>query len=606
MTENECNKFISTLSNSISDKDKIAVERIIKQIQNRFFGKTENIEKTEIKFSDEQLKAINSKEKYILLKARAGSGKTSVLVERVKQLLKSGVSQNEILVLAFNKKASQEIKNRIGGTFQNSKTFHSFAWNIIKPEKVIFGRKQLEFLQNIILEEKGNFPNIDFHTIGNDEISQKKYNFSKEKFYKYIRNRSDISLNGDEVKSKGESWIADFLFEHNISFEYEKKYLWNGKSYNPDFTILSNIILEHWGIDENQKNGKTPDDWTKTFSEYKIEMNRKREFLKNSDEIFIETSIVDLKNGRENFEKILKSKLEKTNLKFSKLSEKKIIEKMNFTKILKTTEQVNSFISNAKQRSLSIQDLKKKGGQTQFIKFAISIFEKYEESREIDFLDLLNLAIQKISKNDISKLKYILIDEFQDFSPLFYKLIEKIRDFNPKINIFAVGDDWQGINGFAGSDLEYFNNFQTYFPKAQILSMVTNHRSLSKIVDYGNSILDGQKAVSTQDGGEIINISSFPTKFPQGKTVGIIVRSNYEKTKIPFINGFENIEILTAHKSKGLEFDIVLIFDKSSFQKYKENPINDFFEKTKQDILEEEKRLFYVAVTRAKEKLYIL
>jgi len=55
-----------------------------------------------------------------------------------------------------------------------------------------------------------------------------------------------------------------------------------------------------------------------------------------------------------------------------------------------------------------------------------------------------------------------------------------------------------------------------------------------------------------------------------------------------------------------LFLDIVLIFDKSSFQKYKDNPINDFFEKTKQDIVEEEKRLFYVAVTRAKEKLYIL
>ncbi len=57
------------------------------------------------------------------------------------------------------------------------------------------------------------------------------------------------------------------------------------------------------------------------------------------------------------------------------------------------------------------------------------------------------------------KLKYILIDEYQDFSKLFFDLILAIKCFNPKVQIFATGDDFQAINGFAGSDLNYFTNF---------------------------------------------------------------------------------------------------------------------------------------------------
>jgi len=82
---------------------------------------------SKIQFSEEQLAVINSREKYILLKARAGSGKTAVIVERTKQLLKEGINEDEILLLAFNKKASLEMNERIGNGFQNAKTFHSLA-----------------------------------------------------------------------------------------------------------------------------------------------------------------------------------------------------------------------------------------------------------------------------------------------------------------------------------------------------------------------------------------------------------------------------------------------------------------------------------------------
>jgi superfamily I DNA/RNA helicase len=426
MTKQEWNKLIETVPKTLSENQKQEISQIIQEIQNRFFGKS-NIPKQEktpkIQFSEEQLKAINCNKKYILLKARAGSGKTAVLVERVKKLLKSGVSQNEILLLAFNKKASEEMKNRISKEFQNSKTFHSFAYRIVQPKKLL------------------------------------------------------------------------------IEKEYEK-------------------------------------------------------FLK------------------------------------------KLISEENETKLTKISE-ISSYIQNAKQRGFSPKDMEKKVEKYPQHRFSNKIYSQYENFEKIDFLDLLKLATEKLSKDNIGNLKYILIDEFQDFTPLFFKLIQKIIEIIPEVYIFAVGDDWQGINGFAGADLKYFHNFSNYFPKAEILTMVTNFRTPEKIVEFSNSILEGTKSIANRKGGEIIRTS----QLPKDRKIMVIIRNNFEKDNF---QTYKNLKFITAHKSKGLEFDEVAIVKNSYNKLHPNSPNFAIFGKSESEILEEENRLFYVAVTRAKEKLYIL
>ncbi len=629
MTKHECKEFIAKLPNTISETEKNEVIEILQRIKKDYFNiSTSSINSTsiiksqhnkkssiEFNFDSEQLKAINSKSKYILLKARAGSGKTAVLVERVKRLLKNGVNQNEILLLAFNKKASIEMKKRVGDNFANSKTFHSFAYSIVKPtEDILTGRKQLLFVQSLI-------PKNELNEIGNDEISQQKANLSSGVFYKYIRNRSDLTLNDIEIKSNGEKWIADFLFEHDVKFEYEKKI---NQVYKPDFTINKNIILEHWGIDENDPNDQAPEYWTKDRNEYINEMNSKRAFWKTQKEkIFIETSVVDLKKGREEFENILKSKLEKAGLSLEKLSTSEIINRVqnSFTTIYKITERVAQFITNSQQKNRTVLNnlmhmyIMKTIGSTRnrykFEIFANDIYKKYEESNKLDFQILLNKATEQISYKDVASLNYILIDEFQDFSPLFYNLIAKIKELKPDVNIFAVGDDWQSINGFAGSSLEYFNNFAKYFDGAEILSMNTNYRSKSAIVEFGNNLFEtGEKANSSQIGGQVVeikNIDEVLSSISKDIKIAILVRNNYEKKEINISKYKElGIEIMTAHKSKGLQFDDVIIY-KNSFQKTdSDNKFFEFFGKTEQELSAEEKRLYYVAVTRAKENLYIL
>jgi DNA helicase-4 len=560
MNREECRELIKTLPNSISANEKAEIEQILKNIGEKFL-KHNNKENQKMKLSEEQLKAINYEAKYILLKARAGSGKTEVLVQRTKRLLKSGIKSNEILLLAFNKNIANEMAERIGENFKNAKTFHSFAYSIVQPQnEILMDRKQLVFIQNLVNNECHQYHSINCKDIGNDELTQQFYNFSPEYFVKYIRNRSDISLSLEEMTNIKEKYIADFIFEHNLEAE---------------------------------------------------------------DINLIDISDINLKKGskeqREQFEENLNTGFNKIGKTIKKLSEKDIFNKMGFIPILKITEIILSFISNAKAKKLSPQDLSIKidnylhfNQETySFLKFVNHIYSQYENSNKTDFQDLLIRATERIQEQNIHQLKHIFIDEFQDFSPLFYELIKKIVNIKKDINIFAVGDDWQGINGFAGAELKYFTNFDQYFKNAKILSMLTNYRSKSTIVEFSNNILSGEKAIASQNGGEIINkfnINDVINNLAKDKTLGIIVRSNYEKKELKLITKTDNVKILTAHKSKGLQYDEVIIWNKNQFiknQSHKDNIFFKIFEKTDNEIIEEEKRLFYVAVTRAKDKLYI-
>lgn len=152
----------------------------------------------------------------------------------------------------------------------------------------------------------------------------------------------------------------------------------------------------------------------------------------------------------------------------------------------------NAFIENAK----SITDEREKT----FLRLGYSVYKKYVEvlslqtnefpeydEYHIDFNQCLYKATQKILSGDydhsIKQLKWILIDEYQDFSELFYGLIQAILSRNPNIILFCVGDDWQAINRFAGSDLKFFLDFKTFFPESDFYNISTNYKCENHIVE---------------------------------------------------------------------------------------------------------------------------
>ncbi|MBI1924409.1 UvrD-helicase domain-containing protein [Candidatus Poribacteria bacterium] len=672
-----------------------------------------------IELNDEQSLAIAKTDQNLLLTARAGSGKT--LTIGAKTVFLTGyenINPDEILILAFNKDAATEIQTRISRKygledFRNARTFHSLAHQIVrpKPDSILFDekgdfspRKQSRFVQKIAQQLMEGNPEIKrklylyFRKELQEQEIERYRRYLNEKEYKlYRRNLRQVTLKGERVKSNGEKYIADFLFEHGIEYDYERVYYLEdrhleNRTYRPDFTLYRNndIVIEHWGIDESNPNQRLPDHWTQTWEDYYNGMQRKRNHWRERGKILVETSIRDLYGGRKIFECVLKSRLERVGVICEKLSEEDIIKKIVTPEsITRMTELFVQFIQRAKKNERTVEAIQRaidenhydERAQT-FLEIANQVYKEYNAAltrhNKMDFDDLMVQAAQIINASrgevtldsngrvKIKDLKWILIDEYQDFSKLFNWLIQSIRNLNPNVRLFCVGDNWQAINGFAGSNLEYFDNFKALIENSGTADLLTNYRSDRRIIEKSNRLMEGRGHPSqpsrTEEGevdvfpiddiyvdmerenqfvfyrnGQVYDSGFLKAKYLKrcyeiianhlGKTVAILARTNriygvelsefhkqlkrcFSQDQLDPIGSFEGkIKIRTVHRFKGLEADIVIILQacNGTFPLiHPDNHLFEIFEHTIKDAFDEERRLFYVAMTRAKEKLYIL
>lgn len=268
------------------------------------------------------------------------------------------------------------------------------------------------------------------------------------------------------------------------------------------------------------------------------------------------------------------------------------------------------------------------------------------ERHKVSFNELISNSYKKLPEN--TPYKYIFIDEYQDFSLLFQTLIISLRKTCPAANLLAVGDDWQAINRFVGSDVNFFLHFEQFFPEDHIkLFIPTNYRSGKTIVknanyfmsktigDYkgcssGNKIkskvylcntkLFRPSELSDKTPSEIqkyVSIIQSIIKQNREKSIKILSRNNNlsinnwttEKLVTTFFKEYKNISFSTIHRSKGLEADVIILLeiDDDKFPGPSKNTAAfQIFGDSQETHYKDEARLFYVALTRAKEKLYIL
>lgn len=677
-----------------------------------------------LELNDEQSAAIAKMDKHLLLAARAGSGKTRTIEGKTLFLSKhEAVNLNQILILAFNKAAAKEIQDRICKAdglenFNNARTFHSLAYQIVKQvvqlepdtilfdEKGEFSRKELSvFVQKIFQDLRKADSTIEKRLysyfrkeLQETDVEQHRKFFTDKEYLSYRRNFKHVTLRCDRVKSNGEKYIADFLFEHNIKYQYEEVHRWGNGTYRPDFTLLPlkmGIIIEHWGIDEHDTKQEAPSHWNKTWEEYRDEIQRKRDYCQEEGWGLVETSIRDLRSGRKHFETKLKSKLEYVGIKCQKLPESMIIKRIvEPPRIRHMTELFVQFIQRAKKNGLTVVELEREidranyDERTQtFLEIANQVYGEYSQAlkkyNQMDFDDLIikttqliderveEISIDPDTNTTIKDLKWILIDEYQDFSKLFYQLIQSIRRHNTDVRLFCVGDDWQAINGFAGSDLHYFSNFKRIIKDSGPAHLLTNHRSNKKIVQKSNMLMGGRGKpskpyreteglvhieriddveIEARPDPRVLQQKEQDQKFrfkndscfmkarylkrcyqiiidnPE-KTVAILVRKRWiHGSELVEFEGklkrclsmeqserfqlfIEQGEIGTVHSFKGLEADIVIILqacDGIFPLIHPDNHLFEIFGHTIKDVFDEERRLFYVAITRAKEQLYIL
>ena len=664
-----------------------------------------------IKLDEEQSKAILADEKYSLIIAGAGTGKTTTMASKVKYLVeKKNIQPERILVMSYTRKATQELKSRIIDDFNipaHVTTFHSLGYEyikeIFKDRKCIIldrNKKQEIFLNYFkeLFKDKTKIEEIinNFEVIKNmnsfifskyflnnyknfttydelidDYVNQKLLEAQKEGYDNHVRSwierqllkeENIISIKGDFVKSAGEAIIANFLYKHGFDYLYEEVYdelMDNRSVYKPDFTIEyggEKIYIEYFGLDDGEYN---------KIREKKIEYHKEH---KNK---FIELNKLPLSKIIE----ILNEKLKELNVEYQDRSSKEIYEHIlrlnplsqvypfsNFLydciKYRKSSpyrddkELINNYIN-------SLSGLEKENVKVQ-AKYINDFYIYYSkqlyggENYYFDFDDLLYYSVKYIEKLTIdTKLRfdYIIIDEYQDISNIKYELTYKTAQRN-NARVYAVGDDWQSIYSFSGSRIEYIYNFKQYFKGAKILSITKTYRNSQELINYSgefvmrNANQIKKNLISEKHIDNPIIKRYFDSEIGPNEEIEclkktileiheknplhnilILARTNKMidrcledeslidgiETKILFKN-YEDIKIegMTMHKSKGLTFDeVILIGLNKSFPSVKTEMtwIEMLYKnKTIEEAVPfaEERRIFYVALTRTKNYVYLL
>ena len=652
------------------------------------------------KLDEQQRTAVITDEYSNLIIAGAGSGKTLTILGKVKYLIeKKNIRPENILLLSFTKKTVGELNERIRkiGLGTEATTFHKLGYDTIKKfQKSIpavtndstLSRVIKKYLQEDIFEDTEavgsyiqyiacymNIPEEadNYNSFGEKLDTEKGIDFqtlkSKCETLNKVSKSSLDTMQGEKVKSVEELTIANYLYLNGIEYEYEKPYPYGEIMYRPDFYLKDyDIWLEHFGVDENNSAK-----WLTPFNEQKyVEgMQIKRQTHKENNTKLLETY------SFYNRDKILLNKLremlEKENVSFKTREPKSIYKKITdnderFGKeIIKLIE---SFINLSKSRRLDYNLLNNLFSdksiaksdfmlerQKLFLQFVLPILAKYDntlkERKEIDFNDMINQATDIIKKNKPEyKYQYVIIDEYQDISIARFNLIKEIRDLSGA-RLVCVGDDWQSIYRFAGSDISLFSNFGKYVDKNEKLLIEQTYRNSQSLIDITSKFIqkntkqipknpkskkepleDPVKFVhyeqDTIEDTFINEIQRFINKYGN-KSILVLGRHNFDindlikltsNNRIKYIEnsdkievkGFEDVDIkfITVHKSKGLEADNVIILNLKNHllgfpNKMTDDPILSLLLSDDEEYrFAEERRLFYVALTRTKNEVVLL
>lgn len=645
--------------NAISERNQIFIQEETK----RFAWLFNSVEKYPL--TESQIRSIITDEYANLVVAGAGTGKTSTIVGKAAYILWKGLAKpEEVLLLSFGRDVKKEMYKRIRslGLDLDVKTFHSLGLGIIaevedkKPsvselstDKAKLQKKIEEFINaNLCDEHFSKLLNEYFlyHMHPYESI----FNFkNRGEYIDYLKRQEVRSLKGDLVKSFEECEIANFLYVNGINYEYEKEYEKQTASrkyrqYRPDFYLSDyGIYIEHFALN---RNGNPPPFFDQERYIEDVEWKR-NQHAKNQTRL-IETYSYEKSEGT--LLKNLTEKLLRYNVKFNKLPEERIFEEINkLGYVNRFTDLLSTFLNLYKSSHLNIIELKEKANLAKskeraesFVHLFSYILSSYNNSLissgDVDFNDMICLSESYVAADNYeTKYRYVLVDEFQDISQSRSRLLRTIIDKNPDCKVFCVGDDWQSIYRFTGSDLSLMTEFSKYFGYTKSLILDKSFRFNDKICDFSSRfILQNPNQISKKL--ETIEKTERPTvkvtftdslldsivqileeigsKSLKKPNVFIIGRYNYQEPKNlnELRHGFPKVTVrfVTAHGSKGTEADYVILIGMRSGVfgfpcQIVDDPLLDLvLAKADSFPNAEERRLFYVAVTRAKREVYLL
>ncbi len=623
---------------------------------------------------DQQLQCIVSDAHNQLVIAGAGTGKTTTIVGKVKYLLKKGMYKpNEILVLSFTNRTVEDMSKQLEaniGVSIDVCTFHSLGYDKVlakhEGKRAVYDGKNLyRFISEQLQKEMGNISYLSIlcdYLLYNKEKSKSIDCFKNlEEYDQYIKDNPPKTIDGISVKSYGEMDIANFLWQNQIAYEYEKPYKFstateNYRQYQPDFYLPQyNIYIEYFGINRQKrvadffigKNGKN------ACQTYLDGIAWKSKIHREHNTKLVECFAFEKFEG--NLLDCLKQKLANQGVEFKPRSAKEIWE------ILKSVYERNmmlerisllfrSMLNKAKTNGLSIENLYEKNRlvrnrlericNNDLLHLFEPIYRAYVDmllmTNQIDFSDMINRAINYIKNGKYNNpYKIVIVDEYQDMSRSRYNLLKALRETSD-YKLFCVGDDWQSIYRFDGSDVNYILEFEKYWGQTEKRKIETTYRFPKRLIEVSSRFIMKNSAQISKRLKTPLNDDNYVLgeelrkwrllELPRDSKVFFLGRykddekivKNLLKDLVVKNNdgvykcfGREDLSIsfLTIHASKGLQADYVFILNTKNGRygfpsKIEDAPIMKLFaENSERYPFAEERRLFYVAMTRAKKKV---
>ena len=582
----------------------------------------------------EQLEAVKHMEGPCLVMAGAGSGKTRVLTNRIAYLIENGVKDYNILAITFTNKAAKEMKERVNNLVGNINsfigTFHSFGLRVIRENYMYMGLDK-----NFTIIDSDDVLSIIKKILKDKNLDPKHYSPY------YIRNK--ISFIKNQMLSKGE---VDKFFNTDIDliakevyYEYQDKMV---KNNSVDFDDLLSKpvelfydhkeILEHYQdkykyilIDEYQDTNPVQYKLTTLLA------SKHRNIFVVGD---MNQSIYAFRQA--DYRNILNFENDYKDANIIKLEE-------NYRSTNNILNAANSVIKNNKER----KDLKlwSEKGEGVKVKYMRSYDEKHEITLVIE--EINKLLDSGYNRSDIGILyrtnaQARVVEEGFLNKGIPYKVVgsyyfynrKEIKDLISYLRLIYNNDDEVSLRriinvpkrGIGDSAIKNLENIS----KIEDISMF-DALSTKKEIEFKNTILDLVKKSNemslTDLIDEVLLCSGLKEELENEKTLESELRldnlmefksitANFEERtglinlgdfleEISLISDIANhkedndeITLMTIHSAKGLEFDVVFLVGM-------EEGIFPHTMSLMEDGLEEERRLCYVGITRARERLYL-
>ena len=599
---------------------------------------------------------------YNLVLAGAGTGKTSTIVAKVAFLLESQQAKpEEILLLAFAKKAQEEMQERLNSRGIHGvavHTFHSLGLSILrmgmkKPPELSPMSENMELRRGFVTER--------FQTlIKNRQYRHDLLHYLQRWDIPTVRDSLELeaetpddfkTLQGESVEHAFIARVADYLYQTGIQYQLNATYqqqslLPDGEIYIVDLYLpKADLYIDVERIDLD---GLVPD--------HLLEKNYREKLVwKRSVHQHFHTNyqLISASDQQSTFWlQRLERFLEEIGIKRKHKSEKSLLEQyQQRAEFLRIPHLLTDLLTQMRSAHLSPEVLNQRISESRspeqiaaMMSLVIPIHEHYEnrllKEGTIDFDDMITKSKLLVDSDKFKPVwQHILIDEFQDISEPRAELIRALLQKAENSTLFAVGDDWQSIYRFAGSDVRLTTRFESTFGVGQITCLDKTFRFNNQIHTVASRfVLKNPEQIEknmtthqlsrepevcvclTENQNETLleAVESLSDVIGNGSTLYILARFHSQLPNEEMRNTLNRqypsfvFQYDTVHASKGKEADIVIVLGLNSVRfgfpaQLSANPfVNVLLPKAEDFPYAEERRLFYVALTRARHKVILI